>query len=140
MASAPVAQGRHRTATRDRSGRVLERPVEYIDQQSKNVRNTLAWIATEHRPDRLIEGPIRFVLIVMRHRMKSWPKGKWAWTEKPDTDNFSKLKDAFNGILWVDDSQVIEDITCKRIVSDDEPEGFMIKVEEITEDRQCRVW
>lgn len=38
-------------------------------------------------------------------------------TKKPDTDNIAKMKDALNGVAWLDDKQVVEDMV-KKFYSD----------------------
>lgn len=65
-----------------------------------------------------IKGAVRLSVVAFYSYPASWSKkqrersGGWK-TTKPDTDNIVKLyKDAFNGIVWVDDRQVaIENVT-----------------------------
>lgn len=42
---------------------------------------------------------------------KLWP------TKKPDADNFAKMLDAFNQIVWIDDSQIV-DLRVRKFYSD----------------------
>ena len=66
-------------------------------------------------------GPVRLTLVVSRPQPASYPKkptkGKpWPWADmaKPDADNYAKiLQDALNGILFVDDAQIIGLEVCK---------------------------
>ncbi len=44
---------------------------------------------------------------------------------KPDCNNFSKALDAFNGIVWVDDKQIVREIVEKRYA--DQP-GLLVIV------------
>ena len=63
-------------------------------------------------------GPMAVSIAFCFRRPQSWPKaqrdavdnGQEPWyTGKPDLDNLIKLvKDAGNGILWVDDSQIVQ--------------------------------
>ena len=46
-----------------------------------------------------LEGALRIVVTVMRNRSP---------TARPDADNYLKAIDAFNGIVWRDDAQVID--------------------------------
>ena len=124
----PRAQGRVRFAARDRQGNALPFGRKYVDAQTENVRALLATFAAKHRPVNLFEGPIKFTMVVLLLKPRSYSKARWAWDTKPDCDNFSKLKDAFNGILWRDDAQIVEEHIFK--VQNDRLQGFYVKAEE----------
>jgi Holliday junction resolvase RusA-like endonuclease len=71
----------------------------------------------------LITCPVRLVLVAVFAVPPSWPKsaklaassGMLPHTSTPDTDNIAKLvKDAINGRVYIDDSQVAELIVRKR--------------------------
>jgi Holliday junction resolvase RusA-like endonuclease len=51
-------------------------------------------------------------------------------TSKPDWDNYGKITDAFKGIVWVDDSQVVDGRVIKRY--SDQP-ALRIEVREFVE-------
>jgi len=62
-------------------------------------------------------GPVRFEMEIRHSIRESWNKAKKAGaadgsiapTIKPDADNVKKVFwDAFNGCMWVDDTQVVE--------------------------------
>lgn len=125
----PVAHARPRMATRDKWGVPLSRPRQYNTTKTKAMRNAMALAAHRHKPSKPLEGPIELHMVVFGARPKSCPKKRWAWTVKPDLDNFIKLIDAFNGILWVDDNQIIE-IVAKKEYS--EKPGFYFCVSEVT--------
>ena len=46
-----------------------------------------------------LEGALRIVVTVKRNRLA---------TARPDADNYLKAIDAFNGIVWRDDAQVVD--------------------------------
>ena len=51
------------------------------------------------------------------------------YLKKPDFDNLAKAAtDAWNGILWVDDSQVVEALIQKRYVAADEQPGLQVDI------------
>jgi Holliday junction resolvase RusA-like endonuclease len=69
-----------------------------------------------------ITGPVEMIMHVRLPIPASWAKAKRASAEqggtrpigKPDADNFAKnIMDACNGILWLDDAQVV-DLRCVK--------------------------
>jgi Holliday junction resolvase RusA-like endonuclease len=71
-------------------------------------------VAIQHCHQRLL-GPVMMTVDIYRGIPKSWSKTKQEQAErgiikptlKPDVDNYVKaIKDALNGIAYVDDSQV----------------------------------
>ena len=78
--------------------------------------------------------PVALSLIVLHPIPKSWSKrrqeaalaGTERPTTKPDADNVAKVvADACNGIVWVDDAQVVELHVSKRYSS---APGVMVEV------------
>lgn len=70
-----------------------------------------------------LDGPVRLDVDVQVGVPASWPRwkaaaalaGKIAPTGKPDGDNILKaVMDGLNGVIWVDDTQVVEFALCKR--------------------------
>ena len=66
-------------------------------------------------------GPVRLTILVSRPQPASYPKKPtkskpWPWADmtKPDADNYAKImQDALNGILFVDDAQIVDLRVCK---------------------------
>ncbi|CAI6087210.1 hypothetical protein COHCIP112018_05392 [Cohnella sp. JJ-181] len=113
----PVAQGRPRASTA--TGFVKF----YDPAKSKDYKDYVRLAAAEHAPPKLLEGPLAIMLIAYRSIPKSFSKKKAAAAEagelypvsKPDADNYLKgVKDALKGVMWVDDSQVVDAYVRKR--------------------------
>lgn len=113
----PVAQGRPKFST---AGGFVK---AYDPAKSRNYKDYVRLAATEYAPAAPLEGPIGLVLTVYRSTPKSFSKRKTALAEegklrpttKPDVDNYLKgVKDALKGIIWRDDSQVVEVYARKR--------------------------
>ncbi|MDQ0158997.1 RusA family crossover junction endodeoxyribonuclease [Alkalibacillus salilacus] len=106
----PVAQGRARATTFKGQARM------YDPAKSKHYKHYVQLSAAQHKPSNLLKGPIDLTVRVYRPIPKSMPKykrkliddGQLRPTTKPDVDNYLKaIKDALNGIIWHDDSQVV---------------------------------
>jgi Holliday junction resolvase RusA-like endonuclease len=98
----PVAQGR---------GRIVKRGAHYgikDPEKSREYKDTLRLLAHAHRICPLPTGPLGLSLVFEIMRPKSVKKGS-KWRDKtPDLDNLCKgVLDAFNGLLWADDKQVV---------------------------------
>jgi len=87
-------------------------PKKTVDWES-----SVAGQAIVHKPPQLLTGPIKLGVRFYRAPLKSFSKdkrelamsGKFRPATRPDLDNLIKgIKDALNGIMWQDDSQVIE--------------------------------
>ncbi|WP_366294347.1 RusA family crossover junction endodeoxyribonuclease [Paenibacillus sp. AN1007] len=113
----PVAQGRPRASTKGGFVRM------YDPEKSKDYKDYVRLAAAEHAPDALLLGPLGMMLTVYRPIPKSFSKKKAALAEageirpvsKPDVDNYLKgVKDALKGVMWKDDSQVVEVFAQKR--------------------------
>ncbi|BBU40714.1 hypothetical protein APP_30060 [Aeribacillus pallidus] len=107
----PVAQGRPRAANINGHIRM------YDPKKSSDFKNYVRLVASEHRPDKLLEGPISLTVKVYKKSLKSFSKKKIAAAEsgqlrptsKPDVDNYVKgVKDALKNVIWKDDSQVVD--------------------------------
>lgn len=85
-----------------------------------------------------LEGPLKVEMTVVLAVPKSWSKKKRAAalsgellpTSKPDWDNFGKVVDAANLIVWVDDSQIVDGRVTKTY---GERPGMWIRVHPITD-------
>ncbi|WP_308722469.1 RusA family crossover junction endodeoxyribonuclease [Paenibacillus polysaccharolyticus] len=113
----PVPQGRPRASTQGGFVRM------YDPEKSKDYKDYVRLAAAEHAPNVLLEGPLGMMLTVYRSIPKSFSKKKVIQAEageirpvsKPDVDNYLKgVKDALKGIIWKDDSQVVEVFAQKR--------------------------
>jgi len=113
----PVAQGRPRASTA--SGHVRL----YDPAKSRDYKDYVRLAAAEHAPSKLLEGPLAVMVTAYRSIPKSFSKKKAAAAEagevyptsKPDADNYLKgVKDALKGVMWVDDSQVVDAYARKR--------------------------
>jgi Holliday junction resolvase RusA-like endonuclease len=90
--------------------------ITYTDKKTKAAEETFIALATEHKPEQPILGPIYLMVDFRMPIPKSTSKkrtqlmhyGNIKHTKRPDLDNLCKLvKDAMNGIFWKDDSQII---------------------------------
>lgn len=113
----PVAQGRPKFSTA--SGF----PKAYDPAKSRDYKDYVRLAAAEHAPTALLEGSIGMMLTIYRSIPKSFSKKKVVLAEagdlrpttKPDVDNYLKgVKDALKGVIWKDDSQVVEVFAQKR--------------------------
>lgn len=107
----PQAQGRPR-AGKTRNGDV----VMYDPTNSKEYKRHVALVASQHRPNELIESPVSLTVKVFRpipkmskikHRQAV--EGILRPKSKPDLSNYIKgVEDAIEGILLKNDSQVVD--------------------------------
>lgn len=95
----------------------------YDPAKSRDYKDYVRLAAGENAPEALLEGPLGMVLHVYRTIPKSFSKkkasaaeaGEIRPTSKPDADNYLKgVKDALKGVIWRDDSQVVEVLVTKR--------------------------
>lgn len=98
------------------------------------VRRNTPWsaycslMARQCAPERPIEGPILYVRICFFLRRPKRPRCPYP-IGRPDVDNLAKgLTDSWNGILWYDDSQIIDLSIGKRYADTDHPEGVLVEV------------
>ena len=128
----PVSQLRAKAATRrGKDGQFHAR----VYEPAKSARHKAA-LATEARRrfnGNPLEGPLSVeILFVFRcpvsdRRVKA-PTPRRPHDKKPDLDNLVKMVDAFNGLLWRDDAQIVELQACKIIGAQDEEPHTLIKV------------
>lgn len=107
----PVAQGRPRFSSKNKVKRAIDPPA------SRYYKMLVSHTALQYKPKELIDGSIELYIDVCRSVPKSWSKKKTEAalrkeilpTTRPDVDNYAKgIKDALNGIMYVDDSQITE--------------------------------
>jgi Holliday junction resolvase RusA-like endonuclease len=111
----PVAKGRPRFNRE--SGRA------YTPEKTRKYEQMLRLAAEDVMQGRPpLEGPLQLDMLVIVPISPSWPKKKQAdalagriWpTGKPDNDNFYKVIDAGNLVVWVDDGQIVRSTIEKR--------------------------
>jgi Holliday junction resolvase RusA-like endonuclease len=107
----PVAQGRPRFSNQGGFVRA------YDPKKSKDFKQYVKLVASDHRPITLLDGPLSLEVKVFKSSLKSFSKKKKIAAEagelrpltKPDVDNFVKgIKDALKSVIWKDDSQVVD--------------------------------
>lgn len=117
----PIAQGRPKFTTRGGF------PRAYDPEKSRTYKEYVADIAREYAPPELIKGPVLLYVKLYRSIPKNFSgikhymanEGKLKPITKPDLSNCVKgIEDALNGIIWKDDSQVVESHVYK-LYSDD---------------------
>jgi Holliday junction resolvase RusA-like endonuclease len=105
----PVAKGRPRFSRE--TGRA------YTPAQTIKYETELKLAAEGVMGDRPpLDGPLRLEMTVVVPIPRSWSQKKQAAarsgelrpTSKPDWDNFGKVVDAGNLVVWIDDSQIVD--------------------------------
>lgn len=112
---------------------------QYPDPTTEAYEKTLAEAAGLFMRGRApTENPVCLLVHSFRPIPASWSKtdqakalaGNIVPTSRPDWDNYGKITDALNGIVWKDDSQVVDGRSIKRY--SDEP-ALRIEVREMVE-------
>ena len=126
VAGVPVAKGRPRFSRA--TGHT------YTPQKTRDFEAALKYAAQQVMGDRPpMEGPLALDMKVVVPIAPSWPKKRQTaaregreWpTKKPDFDNFQKVVDGLNLVVWVDDGQIVRSSFEKRY---GEKPGMWIKV------------
>lgn len=115
---APQGKGRARAFTKPGGG-----IGHYTPEKTRTYEGMIRSLAMDAMGSQLpIEGPVEMSLVIVMPIPKSWPnwkrelalQGKVMPTTKPDQDNCIKAaKDGMNGVVWVDDCQVVSTISAK---------------------------
>lgn len=113
----PQGKGRPRAVARGKFVRM------YTPQKTATYESTVALFASQAMAGQpLFEGPVAVSVSIEMPVPASWSKKKQSQaaagtlfpTGKPDADNVLKaLFDAMNGVVWVDDTQVVQ-IECRK--------------------------
>lgn len=105
----PVAQARPRFAVRKVGLRNIV--CAYDTKKCKEYKEIIAWHALQVWKNSPLYGPIKMVVVFQMGK-----NGKEVYyTKKPDLDNLAKaIKDALRGIVYHDDSQIVEAHLYKR--------------------------
>ena len=98
----------------------------YTPKETLLAENQIAWYCREAMKAAEVlrlEGPVLLEFAALYNHPASWSKKKKAaafWkTTKPDLDNIEKLlKDALNGVAWIDDAQIAGVVKMKRYLDD----------------------
>ena len=132
----PKAQSRPRTRVVTRKdGRPY--PVIYEPSGCTAYKKALKVLALKQYRNPLLKGPIKVVMIFkmpLPYRFNQSQKedalqGLIVPVSKPDGDNMEKaLLDAMNGLLWSDDSQIVE---CRWNKIYSEKPGIILQFEEV---------
>lgn len=126
----PVAQGRPRAGKSFGGKTVL-----YDPTKSRNFKQFVSLIATQHKPESLLTGPVMVTADIYRSIPLSWSKKKQVKAAageirpitKPDCSNIIKgIEDALNKIIWRDDSQVVS-LTVRKWYSENPRVDIEIK-------------
>ena len=118
IAGEAVAKGRAKAARRGNfiSMYTPKKTVDYEKQVAEAAKAAMAGLNP-------IEGAVHLTVRIYRQIPKSWSLkkqraaalGEIFPTAKPDTSNIIKaIEDGSNGILWRDDSQVVDTVASKR--------------------------
>lgn len=130
LAGEPVGKGRPRFVKATGRAFTPEKTVRFEDRLSM-----AAQLAMDGRP--LLEGPLiaelEIRMSIPASKSKTWKadaaKGIIRPTKKPDADNFAKMLDACNLVVWADDSQIVELIIRKFY---HEAPAFIAKIRPLT--------
>ena len=122
----PVPQGRPRArAFQDRSG--TTRVSVFDPATSRDWKRTVAAQVIPVKPPAPVEGPLVLIAEFYLRRPASLPKREWAHVKRPDGSNLLKsVEDAMRGIVYRDDSQLVDIIVRKRY---DQAPGVGIRIE-----------
>lgn len=128
----PVGKGRPRVGKRGKHI-VMFTPPETVEYENR-IRHE-AHLSMGGRA--LFSGPVELTMQIFisipasysRKKREACMLGRMVPTKKPDTDNVVKaVCDAFNGFVWVDDTQVVDLHVTKRF---SEAPSVMVQVREL---------
>lgn len=114
----PQAQGRPRFARRGGFVQTYDPP------ESKKYKELVKLHAAKQKPEELLDEALFVEIVIFKKPPQSISKVKKNRVEldneslrpltKPDVDNYAKgIKDALTGVIWTDDSKVVELIVSK---------------------------
>jgi len=104
--------------------------VHMVPKRSNSEWATLVGqIGREHAPKAPLEGGLSFIAVFWMPKPTTLKKTVGLPLKRPDLDNLMhKLTDQFNGVFWVDDSQIVDLHVYKRFTIDGRT-GVEIRVE-----------
>ncbi len=125
----PVAKGRLRHAIAG------GRAIGYTPKKTRDYEKLLSQAANKEMAGKpLLAGPLMMHVYVFMPIPKSWSQKKrqaaingevWP-TVKPDWDNYGKITDALNGVVFLDDKQIVKG-TVSKIYAEDPALHVMIQ-------------
>jgi len=128
----PIAQGRPRAARIGGGVRV------YDPDTSRDWKRTVQAQVIAVKPSAPFDCPLSMELSFVLPRPKSLPRKVVYHTKRPDIDNlFKAISDALNGIVYRDDSQIVQ-LAVEKVYGS-EP-GVIICLSEMVEDSIRLVW
>ena len=140
----PVAKARARISYRSSLGKY----VGVTPAKTREAEGEVGWLAREAmQGSEPMTGAVCVEMAIYYPIPKSWPKKRQEDarskrlrpTVRPDIDNIAKLfKDAVNGILWKDDSQVV-DLHVRKWYSDSPRTEVKVYSEEVEYARQKEI-
>jgi Holliday junction resolvase RusA-like endonuclease len=110
---------------------------KYTPKQTVDAQRLIGWEGKlAMNGAKPLEDAVELEIVAFFPIPESWSKAKKSaafWhTAKPDGDNIAKLvKDALNGVTWIDDAQVARQTIIKRYVRDGHQVGLHICIEEL---------
>lgn len=129
----PQGKGRPRAVARGKFVRM------YTPEKTASYESTVALAASQAMKGRApIEGPVAVIMAIALPVPASWSKKKQAQAlggmllpiTKPDMDNVIKaVYDAINGVVWGDDTQVVDERTTKRYAATPGVDVFVFRPE-----------
>lgn len=123
-----TAYGNVQPAHRPRAYRVGKGVRMRNDDRHTNWMETIKMQALNHRPETLLDGPLRVTMTVYLLRPKG-AKNRLYPHVKPDLSNLVKaVEDALNGLIWTDDSRIV-DLRTSKLYGD--PTRVEVEIEEL---------
>lgn len=128
LPGAPRGKGRPRSRiARSRAGDQFI--AVYTDAETRNYEAALKLVgsvAMKRAGLKVLSGPLRVRITAVFPIPKSWSQNKRSMarvglikpTVKPDCDNIAKMLDGVNGVVWVDDSNIVQE-TIEKVYGDD---------------------
>lgn len=124
LAGKPGHKGRHRSAIRWKDGKpfIFNYPDPATESYESVLKEYAGLLMRRRAPT---ANPVSLIVHAFREIPVSWSArereaalvGAIRPTSRPDADNYLKIVDALNGIVWIDDSQVV-DGRCIKLYSD----------------------
>jgi len=108
----------------------------YTPKRTRDAESEIAFQAKQEWVGDPLSGAVSIIATFNVRIPKSWPKkkkerlrGRFCVQKRGDLDNYVKLlADALNGIIWEDDSQIVE-IFAAKVWSDEG--SILLKVQEV---------
>jgi Holliday junction resolvase RusA-like endonuclease len=128
----PIAQPRPKISTRGGFGRAYVEKDHPIHAYRSAIQLAASQAMQGQQP---FEGPVRLAITLLFPRPKSHTKkerSRLAHTQRPDLTNIAKgNEDALNGVIWLDDSQIVVLVMQKSWEPCGGPGSTKIEIEQI---------